>query len=439
MNQTALTPGTAKAFHIETFGCTANVGDTLIMRTILKTAGHKIVEARKADIVIVDTCTVTKRTELNVLKRIKELKEQGKEVVVAGCMAAAQPELVKSFLGEDVTMITPRDIYNGYSEEQERELDFDGVIAVIPIAMGCVGRCTYCIVKQARGDLRSYAADKLCKAVKSAVDRGAKEIRITAQDCSAYGWDGFSINYPKLPELLERLTAVEGDFRIRVGMMNPFTVIRILDELLDAFESEKIFNFFHVPVQSGSDKVLGDMRRNYKAADFDAIVKTIRKQFKYSTISTDFIVGFPSETEEDFWSSLNLLKTVKPEKVNITRFSSRPGTEASKQKDLVEREKKRRSRIFSDAYHRLAFAKNKELVGKELSVLVTEMGKKGGVIGRDASYRTVVIKSDLPLGSTFKVRVKEAKSTYLVGEVQITINKPRDSTRLTQEMTVSGG
>ena len=413
----AAIPGPANV-HIETFGCTANVGDTLRMRAIMKTAGHKIVEAREADIVIVNTCTVTKRTELNVLKRIKELKEQGKEVVVAGCMAAAQPELVKSILGEDVTMITPRDIYNGYNEEQEHELDFDGVIAVIPIAMGCVGRCTYCIVKQARGDLRSYVPDKLCKAVKSAVEHGAKEIRITAQDCSAYGWDGFGINHPKLPELLELLTAVEGDFRIRVGMMNPFTVIRILDELLDAFETEKIFNFFHVPVQSGSDKVLGDMRRNYKAADFDEIVKTIRKRFKYSTICTDFIVGFPSETEEDFGSSLNLLKTVKPEKVNITRFSSRPGTEASKQKDLVEREKKRRSRIFSDVYHRLAFAKNKELVGKELPVLVMEKGKKGGVIGRDASYRTIVIKRDLPLGAACEVRVTDAKGTYLVGEVQ---------------------
>ena len=439
MNLFAATiPGHAKV-HIETFGCTANVGDTLRMRTILKTAGHKIVEAREADIVIVNTCTVTKRTELNVLKRMKELKEQGKEVVVAGCMAAAQPELVKTFLGEDVTMVTPLDIRDSEEQECELEVDFDGVIAVIPIAMGCVGRCTYCIVKQARGDLRSYAANKLCKAVKSAVERGAKEIRITAQDCSAYGWDGFGINYPKLPELLELLTAVEGDFRIRVGMMNPFTVIRILDELLDAFESEKIFNFFHVPVQSGSDKVLGDMRRNYKAADFGEIVKTIRKRFKCSTICTDFIVGFPIETEEDFGSSLNLLKTVKPEKVNITRFSSRPGTEASKQKDLVEREKKRRSRIFSDAYHRLAFAKNKELVGKELPVLVTEMGKKGGVIGRDASYRTVVIKSDLPIGVTCVVRVRDAKSTYLVGEVQIPINKPRDSTRLTQEMTANIG
>ena len=410
MNLTELSTGTAKAVYIETFGCTANVGDEMKMRAILRKKGHEIVESREADVVIVNTCTVTKRTELNVIKRLKELKELGKEVVVAGCMAAAQPELVKSILGDDVKMITPGDICN-----EEQALDFDGVIAVIPIAMGCVGKCSYCIVKQARGELRSYEPEKICEAVKSAVERGAREIRITSQDCSAYGWDSFGI---KLPELLELITSVKGDFRIRVGMLNPFTVIRILDELLEAFESEKTFKFFHVPVQSGSDKVLGDMSRNYKAADFVEIVKSIRKRFEYSTICTDFIIGFPTETEGDFFSSLNLLETVKPEKVNITRFSPRPATEASKLKDLLEREKKRRSRIFSAVYHRLVFAKNKELEGRKIPVLVTEKGKKGGVIARDTSYRTIVIKNDLPLGATCKVRVKEAKSTYLVGEVQ---------------------
>ncbi|MCW3142170.1 MAG: tRNA (N(6)-L-threonylcarbamoyladenosine(37)-C(2))-methylthiotransferase, partial [Methanophagales archaeon] len=386
-------------------------GDEMRMRAILRNAGHEIAETREADVVIVNTCTVTKRTELNVIKRLKELKKKGKEVVVAGCMAAAQPELVKRILSADVTMVTPQDIY-GYNQE----LDFEGVIAIIPIAMGCVGKCSYCIVKRARGELRSYEPEKICKAVRSAVERGAKEIRITSQDCSAYGWDFFGMG-TKLPELLEMITSIKGDFKIRVGMMNPFTVIHILDELLNAFDSEKIFKFFHVPVQSGSDKVLGDMRRNYKAADFVGLVNSIRRRFKYSTICTDFIIGFPTETEEDFVSSLNLLETAKPEKVNITRFSPRPGTEASRLKDLLEREKKRRSRIFSTLYHRIALEKNKELEGKRLSVLVAEKSE-GGVIGRDTSYRTIVIKGDLPLGATYMVRVKEAKSTYLVGEIQ---------------------
>lgn len=226
--------------RLETFGCTANVGDTMKLRAILRKEGHAIVAEDEADVVIVNTCTVTKRTELNVLKRLKELKEEGKEVVVAGCMAAAQPDLVKSILGNEVTMVTPQDIYKSYIEDQW--LDFDGVISVIPIAMGCVGKCSYCIVKRARGDLRSYKPEKICEAVKSAVERGAKEIRITSQDCSAYGWESSEI--VKLPELLEMITSVEGDFRMRVGMMNPFTMIYILDELLDAFDSKKIFNSF---------------------------------------------------------------------------------------------------------------------------------------------------------------------------------------------------
>ena len=200
--------------------------------------------------------------------------------------------------------------------------------------------------------------------------------------------------------------------------MNPFTLLPVLDDLLDAFESEKIFKFFHVPVQSGSDRVLSDMRRNYKIDDFFEIVKSIRARFEYSTISTDFIIGFPTETESDFFSSLNLLEELKPEKVNITRFSPRPMTEASKQKDLLEREKKRRSRMISAEYHKLALSTNNELEGKAIPVLVIEKGKKGGVIARDSSYRTIVIKKDLPLGTSCTVWVNEVRSTYLLGEVQ---------------------
>lgn len=409
MYLTELSQGTAKVF-IETFGCTANTGDTMEMRAILRNAGHEIVEESEADIVIVNTCTVTKRTELNVIKRLNELKERGKGVVVAGCMAAAQPELVKSILGADVAMVTPRDI----QASEKQRLEFDGVIAVITIAQGCIGKCTYCIVKQARGELKSYKPEKICEAVKSAVESGANEIRITSQDSSAYGWGSTDI---KLPALLEQITSVEGDFRIRVGMMNPFTLMPILDELLEAFNTEKIFKFFHVPVQSGSDRVLRDMRRNYKVADFVEIVTNIRARFRQSTISTDFIIGFPTETEEDFFASLNLMEEIKPEKVNITRFSPRPGTEASKLTDLLEREKKRRSRIFSTGYHNIVFAKNKELEGAELHVLVTETGKKGGVIARDSAYRAIVLKDDLPLGARYNVRVKEAKSTYLVADI----------------------
>ena len=406
--------GAEARVHIETFGCTANAGDTQKLRAILKRSGYQLVtDYKKADCVIVNTCTVTKRTELNVVKRLEELKKQGKHVIVAGCMAAAQPELVKSVLGEDTIMITPEELY------PVMDFDFDknsSVVGIIPISMGCLGECTYCIVKRARGRLKSQSPDRICSALRSAVAAGVKEIRITAQDCAAYGFDRTDTAV-KLPELLRMLTEVEGDFRIRIGMMNPFTLLRIIDELLEAFESDKVFKFFHIPVQSGSDKVLSDMRRNYKVADFVEIVRRIRRRFHYCTICTDFIVGFPTEDEDDFRASLQLLEEVKPEKVNITRFSPRPGTEASKLKDMLARDKKMRSRTMSAIYHRMALEANNQLIGAELPVLVTERGDKGGVIARDPSYKTIILEEDLPPGSFHKVRVKDARSTYLVASV----------------------
>ena len=385
---------------------------------MLRRSGYKLVsDETQADIVIVNTCTVVRRTELNVLRRIKELQERGKEVIVAGCMAAAQPELLKTLFG-DVRFITPADV-----QRLPLNFELDGVIGIVNIANGCVGDCAYCIVKRARGKLRSYVPHEILRAVENLVQRGAKEIRLTAQDCSAYGLDfnarggcGGSYNDGGrgLPSLLSEVAAVAGDFKIRVGMMNPFTLLDILDETLNAFEHEKMFKFFHVPVQSGSDTVLKDMRRPYSVEDFKEIARSIRRKFKDCVLCTDFIIGFPTETEADFQLSLELLRELKPEKVNITRFSPRPGTEAAKLKDLLEREKKRRSRIFAETYHKIALEKNQELIGAIKDVLVTEEGVKGGVIARDAAYRTIVLKERLPLGMKLTVKIVGAKSTYLV-------------------------
>jgi threonylcarbamoyladenosine tRNA methylthiotransferase CDKAL1 len=398
--------------HLETFGCTANLGDTLKLQALFRNAGHTVVErAQDAEVVILNTCTVTKRTELNVLKRLRTLQVKGKAVVVAGCMAAAQPELLKDVLGEEVLLITPAEIQETWHET--RYFDLEGVVSVIPIALGCLGTCAYCIVKQARGELRSYRPAWIMEAVDSALARGAKEIRVTAQDCSAYGVD--AAHGVTLPHLIEQLTALEGDFRIRVGMMNPATVLPILDQLLDAFESEKVFKFFHVPVQSGSDEVLRAMQRHYRVADFVAIVRNFRERFSNCTISTDFIVGYPTETEADFQSSVRLLEAVQPEKVNITKFSPRPGTEAAALNDLLERDKKRRSRIFTARYHELSCKRITAVKGTTVPVLITEQGKKGGVIGRDPAYRMVVLREELPLGSSCTVQITSATSSYLIG------------------------
>ncbi len=404
-------PLTGAKVCIETFGCTANAGDTEKLRALLKREGYRLVrDTEEADYVIVNTCTVTKRTELNVVKHLVALKNQSKKIIVAGCMPAAQPELVKRVLGDDTPVITPDELYPIMDFDFEFASLYSSVVGIIPIAMGCLGECTYCIVKRARGRLRSHEPRKIRRALETAVASGLKEIRITAQDCAAYGFD----RDVKLPELLELLTEVEGDFRLRIGMMNPCTLMHIIDELLDAFDSDKVFKFFHVPVQSGSDSVLREMRRNYTVDDFLEIVRSIRRRFHYCTICTDFIVGYPTEDEDDFRASLHLLEETKPEKVNITRFSPRPGTEAAKHKDMLERDKKQRSRVLSAVYHQIALATNTDLIGRELPVLVTERGSKGGMIARDPSYKTIIMGEELPPGYFCNARVVDASSTYLV-------------------------
>ncbi len=399
-----------KKVYIETFGCTANIADSMKIRAIVEKIGCKIVKNEKdADLFIINTCIVTERTELNVIKRLKYIRGLcSGDIIVAGCMPAAMPERVREVLGDNAIMIEPRLLRDVH------DIAFDGVIGIVPISQGCVGNCRYCIVKRARGEIHSYDPERICGTVERMVRDGAKEIRITAQDCSAYGWDGLE---ERLHGLLRKLSSIKGNFRIRVGMMNPFTMIHDLDDIIDSFESEKIFKFFHIPVQSGSDKVLRDMNRKYKVCDFIHIVDFIRSRFEYCMISTDFIIGYPTETERDFESSVDLLRRIRAEKVNITRFSPRPGTEAACMNDLLEREKKRRSRMFSDLYHKIAYEQNKALEGRILEALVTEPGRKGGMIARDPAYRTVVLKDDIPLGSFCDVRVKEAKSTYLIGEV----------------------
>lgn len=406
--------------YIETYGCTANHSDSQRIEQMLRTGGYEIVEDDSAaDLLVVNTCTVIERTELNVLRRLEELS--ARNILVAGCMPAAQPELIQSTVG-DVKMITPADIdqlplllnldmHADYKVPSKPTTD--GVVSAVSISDGCVGRCSYCIVKLARGELRSYPPEKIASSVKSLVDSGVKEVRITSQDTASYGLD----MDVRLSDLLGMLADMEGDFCIRVGMMNPSTAIDIADELVEVFRSPKVFKFLHLPVQSGSDLILERMHRNYTASDFLEIVNVFRKSFPDMVLSTDFIVGFPGETDADHRMSMGLLAQIRATKVNITRFSSRPGTAAEKMSDVLSRVKKERSRDMTLAYHRIALEENQGMVGTQVKVLVTEKGTPGSVITRDQNYNYIVIKEELPPGERFNVEITDAKTTYLLGEV----------------------
>jgi MiaB-like tRNA modifying enzyme len=281
-----------------------------------------------------------------------------------------------------------------------------------------MSNCSYCITKFATGRVDSPPVAENVEKARALVHAGAKELRVTGQDTGVYGWDD---GERKLPELLDRICDVEGDFRVRLGMANPGGVHGIHEELADVFaENEKLYNFLHAPVQSGSDDVLADMRRQHRVEKFREVVEAFDDRLEHWTLSTDFIVGFPSEDEADHRRSMELLADVRPEKINITRFSKRPGTDAADMKGLGGTVKKERSKEMTDLKMEVCREAYRSMVGETREVLVVEEGTGDSVKCRDGAYRPVVVtdaaEKGVEVGDFFEVEITASETVYCFGE-----------------------
>jgi len=282
----------------------------------------------------------------------------------------------------------------------------------VQIAQGCLGRCTYCLTRIARGPLRSFSQEEILSQVQAFVRSGIPEIQLTAQDVSAWGRDcGRSF-----PELLTAISDIPGRFMVRVGMMNPATVNYCLDELVDAFSGDRIFKFVHIPVQSGSDTVLERMGRRYTVAECEGIVAAFRKRYPDITVATDIIVGFPEETEDDFSRSCDLIERVHPNKVNITRYSRRPFTPMASEKDVPDSVKKDRSRILNARATQLYGVLNRPLLKTVMPFMVTEKIRKGSVMARAPNYTGIVLNEDLPEGYEGRAILVNDQKYFFIGK-----------------------
>lgn len=418
--------------HIETYGCTRNKADAEIMEAILIRAGYEISELDSADYVIVNTCAVKDPTEKHMRIRIKELLNSGKKVIVTGCLPHINPsvidERVSAILGvksidrisEAVKAAEAGEKFISVEGWKEKSLDKlelpriwkSSVVFVVPISEGCLNACTYCATRFARGVLKSYRPELVVKWVKEAVGRGYKEIQLSSEDTGCYGFD-IGTN---LAKLLEEVAAIEGEFRVRVGMMNPNHVIKFLDELIEVYQNEKIYKFLHLPVQSGDDGILRRMGRTYTVEEFEEIVGAFRKKIHELNLNTDIIVGFPGESEEAFQNTVNLVKRVRPDKINVSRYSPRPGTMAAKWKQLPGWKIKERSRYLHRLRLQIAHEINLRYVGREVEVLTHGPGKKGGVEGRTMNYKEIILP-DAPVGEFVRAKVEKTSTTYLLGEI----------------------
>jgi len=408
---------------VEAHGCTQNYGEARLMQEALSGQGHAIVPLEAdADAHVLVTCTVVETTERAMVRRMTELAAYDKPLIVAGCMAAAQRQRVLDVVPR-AKLLPPRkwpqivELLDAGTACGDRSAEIESQSfgwhdAIIPIAQGCAGRCTYCITRVARGRVASYPSDTIVEQVRRNVDRGMREIKLTGQDTAAYGLDRGT----NLAALLRDVDRLPGEFRVRVGMADPLTVCPIVDELVEAYRSEKIFKFLHLPVQSGDDGILEAMRREYTVAEFEDIVHTFRRHYPRITLSTDVIVGFPGEDEDQFGRTMALVERIRPDIVNVTRFSPRAGTPAASMPNpIVGWRVKERSRRLTRVRFAIAQSIHEEFVGEEVEVLLTEPGKGTTVLARTPEYRQVVLPGPLSLGAFARVRIEAAHATDLRG------------------------
>ncbi|MHA1792416.1 MAG: tRNA (N(6)-L-threonylcarbamoyladenosine(37)-C(2))-methylthiotransferase [Promethearchaeota archaeon] len=434
-------------YYIETFGCTLNVADSEIIKNLMENANLEPTSSiDDAKLIVINTCGVKSPTEQKIMHRIKTLeKHDDKKIIVTGCLPLIYKhdiERITSLAKNIMAIIGPRNYHeipdiltkindnktpilrisggNLSIKENLEQKTSKGIIAIIPIAEGCTGSCTYCCTKFARGKLFSFSSRSILKKLDQWLNFKKKEIWITAEDCSAY--QDFSTK-TKLPGLLNKIAKKnDKSFFIRVGMMNPRTLFPIQEQLIDVLQSEKMFKFIHVPVQSGSNRVLKLMNRLYDIETFEEMINSFKKSIPRITLATDAICGFPGESEEDFNHTLNLIKRIKPDIINISMYGHRPGTKASKMKQLNSNIVKQRTKQLTSLFKEIAIKNNEKWIGWKGIAIIDEFNeKKGNFIARNQYYKPIVIK-DGKIGDFIITKITGAKTHYLQGTLLEKIN-----------------
>ena len=419
----------AKIF-VEAYGCSASFADSEMISGLIVNGGHTLAtDSSESDLNLIVTCSVKDTTANKMMHRIKSLKT--KPLIVAGCLPKAEKSNVEKF-SENASLLGPNslgktlDVINstllGRKQIALEDSDLSKVglpkvrlnptVGIVEIASGCMSECTFCQTKLSKGDLSSYRLGDIVRQVQTEIKEGCKEVWLTSTDNGCYGLDIGT----DLPTLVNAVSEIQEDFMIRVGMMNPMYMPRIKQKLIESYDNDKVFKFLHLPVQSGSDKVLNDMKRGHTSETFREIVKRTKDRFENFTISTDIIVGFPSETEEDFQKTLTLLDETKPDVVNLSKYSARPGTDAAELKQIDAVEIKRRSKIIFEQINKISLESNKKWIGWKGKVLFDENTEEG-IKGRNYAYKPIAVQEKVSIGDSHVVEIIDATRKRLIGKI----------------------
>ena len=433
------------SFYIETYGCASNKADSYIISSVLRKANFNQTTLENAQFVIINTCAVKEQTENKIKSRLIALhkrfnQETSAYTIVAGCLPHITPtyidtikKIIPSF-GAIIDLDSLTDLPDilrqvklgkkGFVFKAKKLLDKakfsidhppGKITGIVPISEGCLGSCTYCCVKNARGKLNCYDPDNIIENVRHQLKQGIKQIYLTSQDCSNYQYNGIS-----LINLANRIINLDYEFFLRIGMINPSLLINNIDGLISIIKQKKIYQFLHIPIQSGSNKILETMQRSYLISDLIEKIELLRTELPDLTLSTDIICGFPGETEYDFLRSINFIKWLKPEILNISKFTPRPGTKAKQMKQIDNKIIKQRSIRLSNIFQNSLEHINVKWKGWQGKVLVLHAGsEKSPAFARNFAYKNVLINNypDGEFGKFVEVKIIKVDGFNLYGKL----------------------
>ncbi len=431
---------------IITYGCQMNFNESAKMTNILKNSGYNMIDNYEdADLVLINTCTIREGAASKVyseLGRLKELKNEKKDMIigVTGCLAQEEKEnfikrspYVDLVLGNQNIAMLPDildEIYHGKTnivmvnnkDVLPKRIDAyfgNDVMASIAITYGCNNYCTFCIVPHVRGRERSVPMDEIVDDVKKYVKQGYKEILFLGQNVNSYGNDFRKDDNITFAKLLEKSANVEGDFWIKYVSPHPKDfnddVIKVIKE------NPKISRMLHLPLQSGSSKILKKMKRGYTKEEYIALAKKIKREIPDIALTTDIIVGFPGETEEDFNDTLDVVNEVGFENAFMFMYSKRRNTPASIYEDQIDEETmNRRLQTLVRQQDKIAFEYSQRYIGKTLKVLVEGHSKKNMdmMFGRTSTHKIVLFPKMKYNNEKFvNVKITHTNTWTLYGEL----------------------
>ena len=430
-----------KKLYIDTLGCQMNKSDTERIVGMLSHFGYEQTDDEEnADLYIVNTCAIRQLSADKAYSRLgnwgrikKDKAKSGKSVkiAVAGCVAQLEKEnLLKKFPYLDLVFGT-QNLYElpellkqieekricATEDKPLAEHDYKitrdkSINAWLPIMEGCNNFCSYCVVPYTRGRERSRSIEAVIKEAKTILSQGFREITLLGQNVDSYGKN--LEGKPNFAQLLGELDKLEGEFRIRFTSSYPTD---ITDEVIETVKNAKhICECFHIPMQSGNDRILKAMNRRYNVAQYAEIVEKIRKNIPDVTITSDFIAGFPSETEEEFMDTIKAIDELGLDYSNTAAYSPRPITKAGKMVDefIDEETKKRRLQMLNDKVKSASLKSNEKYIGRILEILIDDV-KDGLYQGRTRNNKVVHIKGDFKIGQFVNVKIERVSTWCMFG------------------------